>query len=116
MSKISTMNPEQIETYISKQAMGESKLFQMMKARSAKGARKFVIDLDEGTVAEVSHDDVSADHGIQNVYLPDEVWNGLSAELLEASKERLDPQSAIKIGLAAAGVMPESCREDCEAA
>lgn len=53
---------------------------------------------------------------MQNHYLADEVWHRLAADLVEAAQHPADPESAIKMALANAGVMPEGCRDDCEAA
>lgn len=51
---------------------------------------------------------------MQNHYLADEVWHRLAADLVEAAQHPADPESAIKMALAAHGVMPECTREDHE--
>ncbi|WP_183077522.1 hypothetical protein [Paenirhodobacter hankyongi] len=51
---------------------------------------------------------------MKNIYLSDEVWHRLAADLVEAAQHPADPESAVKIVLANAGVMPEGCRDDCE--
>ncbi|RBP86333.1 hypothetical protein DFO80_12016 [Rhodobacter sp. 140A] len=52
---------------------------------------------------------------MQNHYLADEVWHRLAADLVEAAQHPADPESAIKMALANAGVMPASCEEDLAA-
>lgn len=49
-----------------------------------------------------------------NTYFPDASWHQLAADLVKAAEHPADPESEIKIALAAAGIMPESCRGDCE--
>lgn len=51
---------------------------------------------------------------MQNHYLADDAWHALARDLIEAAKHPADPESAIKMALANAGVMPEGCRDDCE--
>lgn len=49
-----------------------------------------------------------------NLFIADNAWHQLAADLMKAAEHPVDPESEIKIVLAAAGVMPECCREDCE--
>jgi hypothetical protein len=49
-----------------------------------------------------------------NFFLADDAWHQLAADLMKAAENPADPETEIKIVLAAAGVMPECCREDCE--
>ena len=51
-----------------------------------------------------------------NTYLADEIWQRLASDLNEAAQHPADPESELKLILAAAGIMPESCRDDCEIA
>lgn len=51
---------------------------------------------------------------MKNTYLADEVWHRLAADLVEAAQHPADPESAVKIVLAAHGVMPACTRDDCE--
>lgn len=76
---------------------------------------KFVLALGFRAGLESWHIETDLENvEMQNTYLPTDTWKALSADILEASKDRADPQSEIEIVLAQFGLMPESCREDCE--
>lgn len=49
-----------------------------------------------------------------NHYMPTNKWAALSAALLTASQDAADPETQINFVLAEYGIMPESCRDDCE--
>lgn len=49
-----------------------------------------------------------------NTYYPDHHWNRLAHNLVVAATDPADPLSAVKEIMANAGIMPLSCREDCE--
>lgn len=51
---------------------------------------------------------------MQNFYIPDEFWHRLARDLVTAAEHPHDPETAVQIVLASAGVMPESSRADCE--
>lgn len=49
-----------------------------------------------------------------NTYYPDHHWKHLAHDLVAAATDPADPLSAVKEIMASAGIMPLSCREDCE--
>jgi len=113
---------ERLQARMREHREGLDALYQTMKRRDDFKPLTLVFDDVEGTLAEVSIDAVSgeqaatAKQNVKNTYLPDDTWKALSAALVEASENPADPQTEIEIVLAEFNIMPEMCREDCEAA
>lgn len=77
------------------------------------------LDLDEdydyaNSMCEEREQALESSNVSENTYMPTDKWAALSAELLTASKDAADPVTQIHYVLAEYGIMPESCREDCE--